>query len=281
MQEVNFLYANGKIKIITKAIQDYEKSSQKLLETVKQEKESGKNIDDKLGNLTKQTLQEQNSLMLIQKNSVTGKSIQNLRESLQTQREKLLDLIETASPEKKKELIQEFKKQEKDIVEQLKDLNKQKLTELEKQVAKLPNITNTKTNNPSTTIAINNPVTNNQPQTALLNQSSGGKPGMNDSGSTQVTKPDNGSGNSCSKLYTCKINCGKDMVDRCIGQSANKMYQLMSCRGNCLKYNLFYGCGMEAGCDQPCWQTYEQSCGQSVYNSCVSGCENTFGDCQK
>jgi hypothetical protein len=104
----------------------------------------------------------------------------------------------------------------------------------------------------------------------------GGKPGMNEEGSTQVTPPQNSGGSCNSKLSLCKIQCGEDIVNNCTLYSSTHMYNLLNCRGSCMEYVLFYGCGMEAGCDSSCWENYEAACGPDAYYSCIGACEVRF-----
>ena len=131
------------------------------------------------------------------------------------------------------------------------------------------------------TLAPNVGETNSDPEVAEAptDEDGGGKPGMNEEGSTQVTRPDS-CGSNCSKLYLCKIKCGEDLVNECNNiYSINSMYNLLQCRGECTKYNIVYGCGMESGCDEPCWEDYNKKCSQSAYEDCIGSCEETFGDC--
>jgi len=108
-----------------------------------------------------------------------------------------------------------------------------------------------------------------------LLQDDHGKPGM-EGGSTQVARPEGVGDGVNSKLYLCMVECGARIVEDCIEYSSPHMYNLTNCRGDCIGYQLFYGCSMEAGCDQSCWQTYEANCGASAYNSCIDGCKNAF-----
>ena len=103
-------------------------------------------------------------------------------------------------------------------------------------------------------------------------QEYGGKPGMED-GHGQVTRPE-GVGSCDSKMYLCQIKCGQEIVEECVKHSGDHMYQLLSCRGACTKFNLFYGCGMEAGCDDSCWDNYYDHCGTGAYESCLNACKS-------
>ena len=104
-----------------------------------------------------------------------------------------------------------------------------------------------------------------------------GKPGMED-GTGQVVRPDS-CGNKNVKLYLCKISCGEDIINNCNGYSSTYLYQLNTCRGDCLSHNIFYGCGYEQGCDDPCWEDYDEECHPNVYNECIENCEEVHGDC--
>ncbi len=117
-----------------------------------------------------------------------------------------------------------------------------------------------------------------EPQAMLAPTNNGGKPGMED-GHGQVARPDTIGNNTCTKLYLCKIECGSNIIEKCNSYSSPKLYDLLSCRGNCVGYQLFYGCSMEAGCDEPCWDTYNNTCSPAKYQSCLTSCENQFEDC--
>ncbi len=104
-----------------------------------------------------------------------------------------------------------------------------------------------------------------------------GKPGMNETGSTQVARPEGVGGGGNSKKCLCQVSCGQKIVEDCILQSGNYMYQMLNCRGDCTKYNLIYGCGMEAGCDESCWDNYYDHCGLEAHENCLADCEETFG----
>lgn len=118
---------------------------------------------------------------------------------------------------------------------------------------------------------------NDDPVASLAPQTgSGGKPGMNEDGTTQVARPQGASSGCNTKLYQCKIECGENIINNCNKYSAPKLYDLINCRGDCVKYVIFYGCSMEAGCDEPCWDDYEAACSPQTYQTCINNCEETF-----
>lgn len=83
---------------------------------------------------------------------------------------------------------------------------------------------------------------------------------------------------SCEEKYECKIACGTDMINSC-NDTANGLYDLTLCLSGCYKYNILYGCGMEAGCDAPCYTEWEHNCSPSAYQNCLTKCDNLYKDC--
>jgi len=83
---------------------------------------------------------------------------------------------------------------------------------------------------------------------------------------------------SCDEKYECKITCGTDMINNC-NDTANGLFDFTTCLSGCYKYNILYGCGMEAGCDAPCYTGWEHDCSPSSYQNCLTKCDNLYKDC--
>jgi len=288
MAEIRLLRQKGKTEIADKTDQVYQRHVSKVLLEVKKNGLQESKKDQLLIRLVDKNIDNQKMLVEVY-NKAPEKNKQRIKIKLENEKKKYADLIGKLSDKGKTTVIEKLKPDLNDLDKKIKELDIFKNNTLTSQtkypdkpkieLIKKPNLAKDKPNTTKPELAVK--LGNNQaPQTSLapLGQG-GGKPGMNEEGSTQVVNPKGNSGNSCSKLYICKINCGKDIIEKCNGYSANKMYQLLQCQGGCYKYNIFYGCGMEAGCDESCWQSYDSVCSPNKYESCISNCDDDFGDC--
>ncbi|MFH1291834.1 MAG: DUF5667 domain-containing protein [bacterium] len=264
LAEIDSLNKKGKTEIAEKVTGDYDKEIDRVLLKIKKFPDKDIKSDELLIKLVKKNQDHQKMLVELF-NKAPQASKQRLKLKLTNEKKKYLDLVDQISDSKQEAVLNILKSEQDSLDKKIEKLELQTSTESNKRVDFL--------NKP--------PLSDEESllQIKDIPTQGGGKPGMSEDGSTQVTNPQGGSGNSCSKLYICKINCGKDIIEKCNGYSSNKMYQLLQCRGGCYKYNIFYGCGMEAGCDESCWQDYNTVCSPNKYESCISSCEGVFGDC--
>jgi hypothetical protein len=183
--------------------------------------------------------------------------LKRIIQNLSAKKQKFIDLIKNSTGETQVVAKEKFEPKIRELDDKIKQIIKEFKDDTTVELAEQPKKT--------------------KPEAALAPQFSeeGGKPNMNEDGSTQVTRP-KGLSSCNSKLYLCKIHCGEDIIDNCNGEQAPALYDLLNCRGECTKYNVLYGCGMEAGCDAPCWDEYNSKCSMSVYQSCVNDCETQF-----
>ncbi len=243
LNEAITLAEKQKPKIVAQAIKNYKKLLNRSLELITQAKGPEIKTDEALIELAKNILNQQESI-LTNIQSVPEIMRPIFRQAVETEKEIYNKITNSISKDPSKE-------------------NQESLANLETQKQRLDlRLADTGI---LTTV-----------QLADLQQQSG-KPGMNEEGSTQVVRPE-GVGGCNSKKCLCQVNCGRTIIEKCVLQSGNYMYQMLNCRGECTKYNLFYGCGMEAGCDESCWDDYYEHCGSDAHENCLTGCEETFDD---
>ncbi|MFH1789549.1 MAG: DUF5667 domain-containing protein [bacterium] len=289
LAEANALNAKGQTEKASQAFNEYQKLIDRAWMENKKTSKSQTTKTTETRQLTNLSINRQTALVENYKKA-PDKLKPQIKSAIEAERKKALDIISNLPDAEKTTAMQNYKVAENPLIDDLFDIgiailnNPQTNQNSSSPTTASPtyNTANPTTNNQTAQNlpqAVLNAPTQNEPQAALNGPNQQiGKPGMNETGSTQVVSPKN-SGNCCTKLYLCKIECGKKIIADCNGYSADKMYDLLNCRGACTHYNLFYGCGMEAGCDTPCWNNYDSACSMNTYEQCLSGCDDVFGDC--
>jgi hypothetical protein len=246
LEETKLMLENNNTKKAEEAIKKYEIYLTKMIKQIEKAREKDLDINNFLNETIKKTTQQEVRLNnLLEQTTEENKLI--FEQALNTKKQREKELIDNLPEDERTKIINNIKKKRQ-----------------ETQQALLNTTNNLISDNSPTPIS-------NQPE------ESGGKPNMNEEGATEVTKPNTSSNNTNTKLISCIVSCGENMIDNCNNvHSLNAMYDLNMCRGECTEYVLFYGCSMEMSCDTPCWSNYFEECDENVYSSCIDNCKNTF-----
>lgn len=241
LAEARVLIENNQPQKAEKLLQEFEKKMNQAMEKAKQYQESG---GDTTEFYEKVIVGDRVATL-----NSSDQKVEYLNQAIQRERERIERLLDQFSESEKKQLIEKIKEKS----QKLQDLQTAPNSSLQVQEMELL------TESAEPTIV------------SSLDSSTGKKETENG----QVVRPNTGS--DCnSKLYLCKIQCGEDIINKCNQYSASEMYSLFQCTGNCVSYQLFYGCSMEQGCDESCWSNYESACSPASYQSCLSSCESQF-----